>query len=172
MKIGRQNLQDLFAPQIAFCLGDCGDVTPRLPDDDYVVITDPPYTIRTAEQCNEMLKRLGLVEFDALVLTNPENGYIWRGEKHFLPQLAPQRTAAHPNQRPVDEMAKLVAMTRRPCALCQDRVVLDPYAGCGTTLLAAMKVGRRAIGIDREMAYWLRFCEVCATFGRRVTVSF
>ena len=59
----------------------------------------------------------------------------------------------HPNEKPVSLMSKLVQLCSEP-----GEIVLDPFAGSGTTLVAAKSAGRRAIGVEIEEA----FCEVIA----------
>jgi len=44
-----------------------------------------------------------------------------------------------------------------------DGVVLDPFCGTGTTLLAALNLGRRSIGIDISPRYLEISHERCAT---------
>jgi len=50
----------------------------------------------------------------------------------------------HPTQKPVDLMAWCMERAKVPAGA----TVLDPYAGSGTTLIAALETGRKAIGIE------------------------
>jgi site-specific DNA-methyltransferase (adenine-specific) len=54
----------------------------------------------------------------------------------------------HPTQKPVALMRWLIERYSRPGDL-----ILDPYAGSGSTLVAAQDTGRRCIGIEISEAY-------------------
>lgn len=59
----------------------------------------------------------------------------------------------HPTQKPMRTALVPIEFSSEP-----GDVVLDPFAGSGTTLVAAKKLGRRGIGIELEE----RYCEVAA----------
>ena len=59
----------------------------------------------------------------------------------------------HPCPKPVEWMTWLVDL-----ASTKSDVVLDPFMGSGTTLVAAKNLGRKAIGIEIEE----RYCEIAA----------
>lgn len=52
----------------------------------------------------------------------------------------------HPDQKPIGLIRRLI-LTSSP------RRILDPFAGSGTTLVAASGLGKEAIGIEREKRY-------------------
>ncbi|MEN6535586.1 MAG: DNA methyltransferase [Bryobacteraceae bacterium] len=54
----------------------------------------------------------------------------------------------HPTQKPIRLLRRMVRKT--------DGLILDPFMGSGTTLVAAKQLGRRAIGIEIEEKY----CEI------------
>jgi len=55
---------------------------------------------------------------------------------------------AHPTQKPEALLHRVLLATSRP-----GDVVLDPFAGTGTTCAAARRLGRRFIGIERDDDY-------------------
>ena len=70
------------------------------------------------------------------------------------------KSVKHPCLFPPEIPARIILATTN-----EGDVVLDPYAGCGTTLVAAHQLGRKYIGIDISESY--------ATIARnRVSVPF
>jgi len=63
----------------------------------------------------------------------------------------------HPTQKPLSVLLPLVETFSRPGDL-----VLDPFAGSGSSLLAAKLLGREYLGIELDAAY----CEIAR---RRLT---
>ena len=61
---------------------------------------------------------------------------------------AERRRVSHPTQKPLALMKWLLNLVAPHGSL-----VLDPFAGSGTTLVAARDIGLRCIGIEKEPAY-------------------
>jgi DNA modification methylase len=69
-------------------------------------------------------------------------GDVW--EIGIIAPVAKERTG-YPTQKPEALLKRLIS-----ACTCPGDIVLDPYAGSGTTLVAAMQLGRKAIGIDES----------------------
>jgi DNA modification methylase len=74
-------------------------------------------------------------------------GGIWR-----TPPGESTRTG-HPAVMPVALAERCIRLSTWP-----GEVVADPFAGTGTTLVAAKRAGRRAVGIEQSK----RYCEIAA----------
>lgn len=105
----------------------------------------------------------GMGDLDAAFGNSDEEIYLlgpWpRGERPRQPNVL--RTSSgmahlatsigHPTPKPVDLMERIVRATAAP-------LIIDPFSGSGSTLVAAKNLGRKAIGIELEEKY----CEIAA----------
>ncbi|MGR3605309.1 DNA-methyltransferase [Sulfitobacter sp.] len=87
--------------------------------------------------------------------------YLWKGRARDIRhggskrvvRLARPDGAAHPTQKPVELMRFYIINSSDPGEL-----VLDPFMGSGTTLVAAIQAGRRAIGIEKSPKHFEAAC--------------
>ena len=74
------------------------------------------------------------------------------GQGRVWSQLSPRKNekvfGKHPTQKPLALLERIVCSCTSENAL-----VLDPFSGSGTTGVAALRLGRRYIGIDTEAGY-------------------
>lgn len=77
--------------------------------------------------------------------------YLWKGKAktinnpgstQFMPYPRP-KNAIHNTQKPLGLLTEMIENSSQPGEL-----VLDPFSGSGSTLVAAMRSGRRAIGVE------------------------
>lgn len=71
-----------------------------------------------------------------------------RGSVIRVPRVHSRQCRRHPTEKPVGLMRQLVE-----ASTCLGETVLDPYAGSGSTLVAAVLSGRRAVGIEIDSGY-------------------
>lgn len=79
--------------------------------------------------------------------------YMWRGRArpitdkgaHPLVRMAQVDVTEHPTEKPVDLLQHWIEMTTEPGDL-----VLDPFMGSGSCAVAAMRAGRRFVGVEIE----------------------
>ena len=81
----------------------------------------------------------------------------WWADINSLQTWSPERTGS-PDQKPLELYKRIIEASSKPGDL-----VLDPFAGCATTIVAARELGRRWVGIDRRQD--ARYHVVCRLAG-------
>lgn len=66
---------------------------------------------------------------------------VWTDIRPVAP--GPGERLGYPTQKPVELLERIIGTSSNP-----GDVVLDPFCGCGTAVIAAQKLDRRWIGID------------------------
>ena len=79
-------------------------------------------------------------------LTYPSN--LWTDIT--LPFWSMPENTEHPTQKPEKLIAKLIMASSE-----KNQLVFDPFMGSGTTCVVAKKLGRKYLGIERELEYCL-----------------
>lgn len=87
--------------------------------------------------------------------------YLWKGRARDIAHGGDKRItrmprpkdAVHPTQKPVELMSRYIANSSRPGDL-----VIDPFMGSGTTLVAATALRRRAVGIEKCPVHFEAAC--------------
>lgn len=172
---------ETLAEGVTLYLGDCREILPTLPKVD-AVVTDPPYPdiakgfqitpidFLDALRCRQFLFWSAVESFplswDSIHIWHKPNGcssqhYERIFERNGLKTCRVFRRAAilpdyiqyeaecvdHPTQKPLSVMRDIFAMV-------DARTILDPFMGSGTTGVAAVKLGRKFIGIEIEPKYF------------------
>lgn len=135
------------------------------------IITDPPYGINYVSQTGASIKNdkseviwdkvyHGMGDTKAAFAPSHENIVFAVKGKYSFPGSRPKDLVTfpkinsskmvHPTEKPVGLLANLISSVTKPGDL-----ILDPFAGSGSTLVAAKKTGRRFIGIELDDDYFV-----------------
>ena len=95
-------------------------------------------------------------------VTAPSN--IWTDIT--IPFWSMSENTDHPTQKPEKLLAKIILASSN-----ESDVVLDPFVGSGTTSVAAKKLNRNFIGIERELEYCLLTEKRLLTAEKDITIQ-
>lgn len=135
--------------RVTLYLGDCLAIAPKLEGID-VIISDPPYGIAhvkgTGGKGKHTRRNIKAIEgddkpFDPSPWLAYENVLIW-GADHYAQRLPRGRWLVW------DKLEGLEGAT-----------VLDPYMGSGSTIIAAIRTRRKAIGIEKDPEHFANALE-------------
>ncbi|MFC2010827.1 DNA-methyltransferase [Chloroflexota bacterium] len=126
----------------------CGDGLPQWPSQD-LPDNNRALDIKRGHPKN----RKGTRAPSSVVVAAEHEGILGDSDRFFIVGRSPTRERGeyntHPAVKPVSLMEHLLLLVNRP-----DGLILDPFAGSGSTLVAAKKLDIRCIGIEIDKDYY------------------
>ena len=111
---------------------------------------DPAWCLPTPRFYNPLKKLLNLDDrFDILLTREPfatRKDFEYKHDTYVVDKL--NEKMEHPSQKPLAVMEHVVS-----CVCPVGGIVLDPFCGSGSTLVAAEKMGRRWIGFEKDAVH-------------------
>ena len=99
-------------------------------------------------------------------LSMSDGELAWTSEQKALRSIVVNRSALvgseHPTQKPIQVMSWSIEQLGSP------KTILDPFMGSGTTGVAAVQLGRKFIGIEREPKYFDIACQRIEAASKQV----
>ena len=105
----------------------------------------------------------GFKTFLPVLFYGKDPGLYFGARPNVIQSSETVRPNGHPCPKPIGWMKWLVGRVS-----LDGETVIDPFAGSGTTLVAAKQLGRKAIGIELEE----RYCEIAANRLRQEVLQF
>lgn len=102
-----------------------------------------PYKIGTTIADNVLIHGVGAFNEEAYLK------YVDQPNNVLQVEVLSGEAGLHPTQKPVKLMQALIELTTLP-----GQIVLDPFAGSGTTVIAAVKTGRVGVGHEADKEYY------------------
>jgi site-specific DNA-methyltransferase (adenine-specific) len=91
--------------------------------------------------------------WEAVAILHRKGRKRWNGGGHHAVWHCPVERGGHPTQKPIRLVSEWVRLFSEA-----DETILDPFMGSGTTGIAALRQGRRFIGIERDPKYFDLAC--------------
>jgi len=130
-----------LAEGVTLHLGDCREILPTLGKVD-AVVTDPPYELSAAGPGRSHFG-MSLNKFDSQDYKSIVSGF------DHVEIFSALEKICDPTVKPLPLMAKYIRICSK-----HGQTILDPFMGSGTTGIAAAKLGRNFVGIEREPKYF------------------
>ena len=100
---------------------------------------------KTKHTFNYDLMKKGTFPSDFIKKPNTQMRSVWAIR---TPRKSEKTFGKHPTQKPLDLLERIVLASTN-----EGDLILDPFMGSGTTGVAALKLGRRFIGIEKEKEF-------------------